>query len=119
MSDKMIGRSRKILSIVLAALFAGHFAGITLFPHIHTDEWGREFTHSHPYSSDDHSHSAGELLIIAAHSDASFIENGKIVLGSPPPVSERLLFSSNDRCTLGSFISGNPLRGPPTQSVRA
>jgi flagellar biosynthesis protein FlhB len=62
----MIAPSRniKITALVLAFLFMGYYAGATLFYHSHTDN-RQVISHSHPYTSRNHTHTSEQLQLIS------------------------------------------------------
>ncbi len=64
----LLRKFKKPIIALLLVLFAGYYAGITLFSHVHEVRGGR-IVHSHPYSGTPcqpgHQHSTLQLQLIA------------------------------------------------------
>ena len=60
----MANRRHILLSTFLLSLFLTHLAATTLFSHDHVVD-GVKIAHSHPYSSNQHTHTDGQFITIA------------------------------------------------------
>jgi len=105
---------KRIVSFLLVALFASYYVSTTFFIHTHIDESGKLFAHSHPYSSESHTHSTSALLLINNLTYLLFVIGGGIVVCMALlSVLQRLFFSSHEGYTLSPLVGGNLQRGPP------
>lgn len=99
--------------MLLLAVYAFFFASTNLFYHTHNLE-NSKIVHSHPWGGHDHSHTAGQIQLIQAISQAEFKSSG---LTSVPCEAPALLSVFNDLCA-ADFIpefhfSSFSLRAPP------
>lgn len=71
---------RKLSGVLLLTLFVGYFGGINLFPHKHYVN-GNLIVHSHPFSSEGHTHTAQSLYLLdsLSHFASKVLQTGIIV----------------------------------------
>jgi hypothetical protein len=105
-------KRKKILSLLLLALFVSYYANTTFFIHTHKFDWG-EVTHSHPYTSGTHSHSIYTLQLIDNLTTTLFIGGGVVFFLLLFSVSKEFLCAICRQQTLNSLLANNPLRAPP------
>lgn len=60
-----MGLTKKLISFLLLALFAFHFASTKLYIHTHQLSYGK-IVHSHPFSSKSHTHSSLQFDVISS-----------------------------------------------------
>ena len=106
-------KTKQILSLLFVALFISYYASAIFFVHTHTDESGKVFTHSHPYSSAEHTHSANALLLINNLTTLLFIGSVAVVCVTLFPVVKNLFCIAKTRYATSLLIGGNSLRAPP------
>jgi hypothetical protein len=71
---------RKLSGVLLLTLFVGYFGGINLFPHKHYVN-GNLIVHSHPFSSEGHTHTAQSLYLLhsLSHFASKYLQLGIIL----------------------------------------
>ena len=107
-----MGKTKKILSLLLLWLFISYYANTTFFIHTHIFAWG-EVTHSHPYTSGTHSHSIYILQLIDNLTTTLFVGGGVVFFLMLFPISKEFLCALYRQQTLNSLLTNNPLRAPP------
>jgi len=105
-------KTKKILSFFLVALFMSYYASTTFFFHSHDCKNGI-VTHSHPYTSATHTHSANALQLIESLTTTFFVLGGVVFAIMLFLISREFLYSFYKQHTLNSLIGSNPLRAPP------
>lgn len=70
-------KCRRIFGVILVLVYAFFFASTNFFYHSHLIADHR-LVHSHPFSGADHSHTAGQVLLITA-ADSSFYQEAEAV----------------------------------------
>ena len=108
-----MGKSKKILSVFLVALFVSYYVGVSFFPHTHVYGWGT-VTHSHPYTSNTHTHSAYALQFIHhLNSNFQFVSVAVVLYFAILTVSNALFCIIETRTATFQYLTGNQLRAPP------
>ena len=67
-----MNNKRKIISLLLAAVFLQYFASTTFFVHTHKLPT-RTIVHSHPFPSKEHSHTDNQVLCLDLLSQAIYV----------------------------------------------
>lgn len=99
----------------LLLLFMGYYGSITLFPHSHIVN-GDLVTHSHPYSSSNHSHSASQLQQLSSLTNFQTIQGTPCAIPDPiliPSEQESVCIQKDWRKVRPPFVS---LRAPPVSA---
>ena len=108
---KMV-KTKKIVPLLLLALFIGYYASTNFFIHTHNLTYGT-ITHSHPYTSGTHTHSINILQFIDSLTTAFFVSAGAILLLMLFSILRASLCSFYRQHTLNFLIDSHPLRAPP------
>ena len=106
-----LAKIKKTISFFFVALFISHYVSTNFFIHTHTFTWGT-VTHSHPYSSDAHSHNAKSLQLIDSFTKNLFIGSITILYSAFLSVFDEYFFFLHRTHAL-TLVSCNSLRGPP------
>ena len=108
-----MGKPKKILSVLLVALFVSYYAGVSFFPHTHVYAWGT-VTHSHPYSSGTHTHCTDILKFIHNLNNNFHVLFAAFVLYfAILSVSKAHFCIAEVRSAISQHLAGNQLRAPP------
>ena len=105
-------KTKKAVSVLLVALFTSYYVSSYFFYHTHVYEWGI-VTHSHPYSSSSHSHTANTLQLINCLANLLFIGGRVVFCLTLLSFSKKYFFPFHRGHTLHALVGGNPLRAPP------
>ena len=107
-----MGNTKKIVSLLLLVLYVGYYTGTTFFVHSHNCADGA-ITHSHPYASATHTHSAAAFQLIESLTTTVFVGGAILIFLMLFSVSKARLYSFFRQHSLDSLITSNPLRAPP------
>lgn len=110
----MSGR-KKILTLLFATLFASYYTCVTFFAHIHQYSWG-DVIHSHPSSSESHSHTTEALRLIDYLSHLTLTFNGIVFYLTILNAAKTAFTAFHINNTVYSLICGSLLRGPPLKA---
>jgi len=105
---------KKTVSLLFVALFTSYYVNTNFFIHTHHDASGL-FTHSHPYSSANHSHSANTLQLIESLTSLLFTGSIAIFYFALLSVSKTSFSSIKTQHAALLLIGGNQLRAPPVR----
>ena len=107
-----MGKTKKIVSLLLLVLYVGYYAGTTFFVHSHNCTNG-VIIHSHPYTSATHTHSTTSFQLIDSLTTTLFVGGAVLIFLVLFSVSKAHLYSFYRQYSLNSLIGSNPLRAPP------
>jgi len=107
-----MGKTKKIVSLLLLALYVEYYAGTTLFFHSHIYANGA-VTHSHPFASATHTHSAAAFQLIDSLTTILFVGTAALALSMLFSISKTTLFYFYKQHSFNSLIGSNLLRAPP------
>ena len=105
-------KTKKLLSLLLIALYLSYYAGTTFFPHTHKYVWGT-VTHSHPYSSASHTHTANALFFINNLNNLLFVFSATAFCFGLLIASNTIFSLVNTRRPKSLFFGCIQLRAPP------
>ena len=108
----MMVRAKKILSFLLVALFISYYASTHFFYHTHHYTWGA-IAHSHPYTSEMHTHSAGTLQLINSLTTLLFVGGTAVFCTMLLRVSKVRFSALETRHDTSLHIGSIQLRAPP------
>ena len=103
---------KKVLSVVLLALFVSYYGSTHVFVHTHQFAWGI-VTHAHPYTSGAHTHSANALLLIDNLDRLLFVSGATAFYLALLNVVRAFNFNCISKYTVGFLGGCHPLRAPP------
>lgn len=110
-------RHNKFISVLLLALFLSYNVGITMFVHIHIID-GVAVTHSHPFTSSNHSHTSSQLVVIGQLSSfqglESSVSNEIAVFHNG---EEELNFDNHKLNVINACVDHAMLRAPPSDCL--
>lgn len=108
-------RTRRWMAALLLVVFAAFACGNTLCVHTHVDKDGGVVTHSHPYlPSAHHSHSAAQLLTLAALNALSFDETaGAPAVQAPQQICTATAAAEMRAQLCAVLLKARSLRAPP------
>lgn len=105
-------KTKKIISVFLVTFFISYYFSTFYFVHTHQQD-GRTITHSHPYTSGNHSHSDNSFHLISSLSNLLFF-GGLIIFNLTFMPVPKAIFSSYKKYHATSIhLGSNPLRAPP------
>ena len=105
-------RIKKIVSLLFVVLYVSYYVNTHFFNHLHQYTWGT-ITHSHPYSSDTHSHSDKDLYLIDSLTTLLFVGVEVVFYLALLSVSKALYSFVETRRATSLHIYSNQLRAPP------
>lgn len=106
---------KKLLGIIILAIFIGQFIGSAVMPHRHIIN-GVVVAHTHPYnvfSKHSHQHSQDEIILLHKLSHAIFITAKGLSVNTPLLLSLRLPITFSLVCTNVPSTIHYLLRAPP------
>lgn len=112
---------RKFVALVLLLLFAGFYAGTTLFVHSHLIN-GEQIVHSHPiFGGDDsaHSHSQAEIDLITHLTTFSILFAATLILSGFVCAYVATIWVRNVHWSDGDEECFASLRAPPATALLA
>ena len=105
-------KRKKIISLLLVALYLIFYAGTFSFNHTHVYPWGT-IVHSHPYSSANHTHTINAIQLINSFSNLLYIVGTAVFCFAFLPVAITLFSSVATPHVISRLTGCNQLRAPP------